>query len=125
MADRLNEVIGRLRAEADRDAFGTQLIEALEMADTEEDAYRVLARAMKVISTTCPPSCCWPIPVERTWSRRHSIRMPVPGMRRGVSFQLHGGATRHPVIFPDSEALNACSRLRGRACARSPQCVSR
>ena len=54
MADRLNEVIGRLRAEADRDAFGTQLIEALEMADTEEDAYRVLARAMKVISTDLP-----------------------------------------------------------------------
>src|SRR5882672_1187010 len=42
MADSLNEVIGRLRADAERDAFGNQLSEGLEMADTEEEAYETL-----------------------------------------------------------------------------------
>ena len=54
MADNLNEIIGRLRADADRDSFGTQLVEALEMADTGREAYETLARAMSIISPDLP-----------------------------------------------------------------------
>ena len=125
MADRLNEVIGRLRAEADRDAFGTQLVEALEMADTEEEVYRVLARAMRVISTDLPSEL-----LLADSSRAHLERATqhpeagAPGCDVGPPFSCMAVRRGNPVIFPDSEALNACSRLRGRPCgAISAVCV--
>jgi len=125
MADRLNEVIGRLRAEADRDAFGTQLVEALEMADTEEEVYRVLARAMRVISTDLPSEL-----LLADSSRAHLERATqhpeagAPGCDVESPFSCMAVRRGNPVIFPDSEALNACSRLRGRPCgAISAVCV--
>jgi diguanylate cyclase (GGDEF)-like protein len=125
MADRLKEVIGRLRAEADRDAFGTQLIEALEMADTEEEAYRVLARAMRVISNDLPTEL-----LLADSSRAHleqATQHPdagAPGCDVQSPFSCMAVRRGNPVIFPDSEALNACSRLRGRPCgAISAVCV--
>ncbi len=125
MADRLNEVIGRLRAEADRDAFGTQLVEALEMADTEEEVYRVLARAMRVISTDLPSEL-----LLADSSRAHLERATqhpqagAPGCDVDSPFSCMAVRRGNPVIFPDSEALNACSRLRGRPCgAISAVCV--
>jgi diguanylate cyclase (GGDEF)-like protein len=125
MADRLNEVIGRLRAEADRDAFGTQLVEALEMADSEEEVYRVLARAMKVISTDLPSEL-----LLSDSSRTHLERATqhpqagAPGCDVESPFSCMAVRRGNPVIFPDSEALNACSRLRGRPCgAISAVCV--
>jgi diguanylate cyclase (GGDEF)-like protein len=125
MADRLNEVIGRLRAEADRDAFGTQLVEALEMADTEEEVYRVLARAMRLISTDLPSEL-----LLADSSRAHLERATqhpeagAPGCDVESPFSCMAVRRGNPVIFPDSEALNACSRLRGRPCgAISAVCV--
>ncbi len=125
MADHLNEVIGRLRAEADRDAFGTQLVEALEMADTEEDAYGVLARAMNVISADLPTEL-----LLADSSRAHLERATAhpeagaPGCTVESPFSCMAVRRGVPVIFPDSEALNACSRLRGRPCgAISAVCV--
>jgi diguanylate cyclase (GGDEF)-like protein len=125
MADHLNEVIGRLRAEADRDAFGTQLVEALEMADTEEDAYAVVARAMRTVSADLPTEL-----LLADSSRAHLERATqhpeagAPGC--GVESPFSCMAVRRgvPVVFPDSEALNACSRLRGRPCGSiSAVCV--
>ena len=125
MADRLNEVIGRLRADADRDAFGTQLVEALEMADTEEEAYGVLARAMKAISTDLPTEL-----LLADSSRAHLERATqhpdagAPGCDVESPFSCMAVRRGNPVIFPDSEALNACARLRGRPCgAISAVCV--
>ena len=125
MADHLNEVIGRLRTEADRDAFGTQLVEALDMADTEEEAYRVLARAMKVISNDLPTEL-----LLADSSRAHLERATqhpdagAPGCDVQSPFSCMAVRRGNPVIFPDSEALNACSRLRGRPCgAVSAVCV--
>jgi diguanylate cyclase (GGDEF)-like protein len=125
MADHLNEVIGRLRAEADRDAFGTQLVEALEMADTEEDAYAVLARAMKMISADRPTEL-----LLADSSRAHLERATqhpdagAPGCDVESPFSCMAVRRGVPVTFPDSDALNACSRLRGRPCgAVSAVCV--
>ncbi|TLY98372.1 MAG: diguanylate cyclase [Gammaproteobacteria bacterium] len=125
MADRLNEVIGRLRADADRDAFGTQLVEALEMADSEEEAYRVLARAMKLISTDMPTEL-----LLADSSRAHLERATqhpdagAPGCDVESPFSCMAVRRGNPVVFADSEALNACSRLRGRPCgAISAVCV--
>ena len=125
MAEHLNEVIGRLRAEADRDAFGTQLVEGLEMADTEEDAYRVLARAMKVISTDLPSELLL-ADSSRTHLEQATQHPDAGGPGCDVESPFSCMAVRrgNPVIFADSEALNACSRLRGRPCgAVSAVCV--
>lgn len=115
MADRLNSMIGQLRAEADRDAFGTQLVEALEMADTEEEAYGVLSRAMQVISPDMPTEL-----LLADSSRAHLERATMhpsakaPGCTVESPFSCMAVRRGNPVIFPDSESLNACSRLRGR-----------
>src|SRR6185369_4597793 len=54
MAGSLRVSMERLRADATRDAFGTHLVEALEMADTEAQAHGVITRAMSFIATDRP-----------------------------------------------------------------------
>jgi diguanylate cyclase (GGDEF)-like protein len=104
-----------MEANAERDGFGSQLAEALEMADTEDEALIVVERAMSVIAASAPMEillsdsskahleraashptagapCC---PVESPFS--------CVAVRRG-----------NPVVFEHSEALNACPKLRER-----------
>jgi len=72
---------------------------------------------MKGSRPDLPPSCCWPIPVEAPGA---GTQHPDAGAR-DATWSLLSVAWRcdaQSVIFPDSEALNACSRLRGRACGR-------
>lgn len=125
MADNLREVIGKLRAEADRDAFGTQLVEALEMADTEEEAYGVLGRAMTLISPELPTEL-----LLADSSRAHLERATAhpqagaAGCTVDSPFSCMAVRRGSAVSFPDSDALNACSRLRDRPCGRvSAVCV--
>jgi diguanylate cyclase (GGDEF)-like protein len=116
MATDLQVLVRQMEATAEREGFGSQLSEALEMADTEADALRIIERAMTSISSTSPmeilladsskahleraasnpaiePPCC---PVESPFG--------CVAVRRG-----------NPVVFESSEALNACPKLRGRA----------
>jgi diguanylate cyclase (GGDEF)-like protein len=116
MATDLEVLVGRMEAAAERDGFRSRLSEALEMADTEPEALGMIERAMGSISSTSPmeilladsskahleraasnpnagPPCC---PVESPFG--------CVAVRRG-----------NPVVFEDSEALNACPKLRGRA----------
>ena len=125
MADNLREVIGKLRAEADRDAFGTQLVEALEMADTEEEAYGVLGRAMTLISPELPTEL-----LLADSSRAHLERATAhpqagaAGCTVDSPFSCMAVRRGSAVSFPDGDALNACSRLRDRPCGRvSAVCV--
>jgi diguanylate cyclase (GGDEF)-like protein len=125
MAGHLNEMIGRLRADANRDAFGSQLIEALEMADTEDQVYRVLSHSMTFIARDLPMEL-----LLADSSRAHlesAARHPLagaPGCDVESPFSCMAVRRGNPLIFPDSEALNACSRLRGRSCGpASAVCV--
>ena len=117
MADNLREVIGKLRAEADRDAFGTQLVEALEMADTEEEAYGVLGRAMTLISPDLPTEL-----LLADSSRAHLERATqhplagAAGCTVDSPFSCMAVRRGSAVTFPDSDGLNACTRLRDRSC---------
>jgi diguanylate cyclase (GGDEF)-like protein len=115
MASDLQMLVGRMEANAERDGFGSQLAEALEMADTEDEALAVVERAMSTIASTAPMEillsdsskahleraashptagapCC---PVESPFS--------CVAVRRG-----------NPVVFDHSDALNACPKLRER-----------
>jgi diguanylate cyclase (GGDEF)-like protein len=125
LADTMQGMLTRLRSEAGRSSFSNQLVEALEMADSEAEADRVIARAMGNISEVHPMellladssrahlerACVHP----KTGSPNCSVESPYSciAVRRG-----------HPQIFPDAEALNACPKLLGRmGGALSAACV--
>jgi diguanylate cyclase (GGDEF)-like protein len=125
LADTMQGMLSRLRSEASRSTFSNQLVEALEMADSEAEADRVIARAMSTISDVHPMellladssrahlerACVHP----KTGSPNCSVESPYSciAVRRG-----------HPQIFPDAEALNACPKLLGRmGGALSAACV--
>lgn len=115
LADTMQGMLTRLRSEASRSSFSNQLVEALEMADSEAEADRVIARAMGTISEVHPMellladssrahlerACVHP----KTGSPNCTVESPYSciAVRRG-----------HPQIFPDAEALNACPKLLGR-----------
>jgi diguanylate cyclase (GGDEF)-like protein len=115
LADTMQGMLTRLRSEASRSTFSNQLVEALEMADSEAEADRVIARAMGTISEVHPMellladssrahlerACVHP----KTGSPNCSVESPYSciAVRRG-----------HPQLFPDAEALNACPKLLGR-----------
>ena len=125
LADTMQGMLTRLRSEANRSSFSNQLVEALEMADSEAEADHVIARAMGNISDVHPMellladssrahlerACVHP----RTGSPNCSVDSPYSciAVRRG-----------YPQIFPDAEALNACPKLLGRmGGAMSAACV--
>lgn len=115
MADSLSGMIIKLRADADRDAFGTQLVEALEMADTEDEAHETIARAMGAIATDRPMEL-----LIADSSRAHLERATehplagAPGCGVESPFSCVAVRRGNPVTFADSDALNACARLRSR-----------
>ncbi|MDF3021345.1 MAG: hypothetical protein K0Q92_2648 [Steroidobacteraceae bacterium] len=125
LADTMQGMLTRLRSEASRSTFSNQLVEALEMADSENEADKVIARAMGTISEVHPMellladssrahlerACVHP----KTGSPNCSVESPYSciAVRRG-----------HPQIFSDAEALNACPKLLGRmGGALSAACV--
>ncbi|HLQ11819.1 MAG TPA: diguanylate cyclase [Steroidobacteraceae bacterium] len=117
MADSLNDVIGRLRADADRDAFGNQLGEGLEMADTEEEAYETLGRAMVTISPDLPTELLLADSSRAHLERATSHPLAGPaGCNVESPFSCMAVRRGTPVTFEDGEAVNSCTRLRGRPC---------
>lgn len=115
LADTMQGMLTRLRSEAGRSSFSNQLVEALEMSDSEAEADRVIARAMGAISDVHPMellladssrahlerACVHP----KTGASNCTVESPYSciAVRRG-----------HPQIFPDADALNACPKLLGR-----------
>ncbi|MFL6604684.1 MAG: diguanylate cyclase domain-containing protein [Steroidobacteraceae bacterium] len=125
MADDLQGLIDRLRAEADRDTFGAQLVEALEMSDSESEVHVVVGRAMAQVSADLPMEL-----LLSDSSRAHLERAAehpkagAPGCTVESPFSCIAVRRGNPVVFEDSEALNSCPRLRERACgAVSAVCV--
>jgi diguanylate cyclase (GGDEF)-like protein len=117
MAGSLRVSMERLRADATRDAFGTQLVEALEMADTEPEAHETIGRAMGFIATDRPMELLLADSSRAQLERaaKHAVA-GAPGCSVESPFSCPAVRRGNPVTFADSEALNACSRLRGRDC---------
>lgn len=125
MADRLHEMIERSRRDADEGQFGRQLVEALEMADSEPRAHAVVARAMGEISDTHAMELLLADSSNAQLERaaEHPEAGP-PGCRVEAAFSCSAVRRGHALQFTDSEALNACPSLRGRPeGARSAACV--
>lgn len=117
MADSLNDVIGRLRADAERETFSNQLGDALDATDSESAAYGIITRAMQGISPTLPMEL-----LVSDSSRSHLERAAqhptagTPGCDVESPYDCLAVRRGSTQTFPDSEALNACVHLRGRAC---------
>jgi diguanylate cyclase (GGDEF)-like protein len=115
LADTMQGMLTRLRSEAGRSTFSNQLVEALEMADSEAEADRVIARAMNAISDVHPMEL-----LLADSSRAHLERACVhpkngsPNCMVESPYSCIAVRRGYPQIFPDAEALNACPKLLGR-----------
>jgi diguanylate cyclase (GGDEF)-like protein len=115
MGGSLGEMIARLRADADRDAFSTQLGEALEMVDTEEAVYGTVTRAMQLVVADRPMELLLSDSSRAQLER--AAQHPLAGAPGcGVESPFDCVAVRRGsrVAFADSDALNACPHLRSR-----------
>ena len=115
-----------LTRQAQRDNFGSQLVEALEMADEEAAAYDVVRRAMVEIGEQTPMEL-----LLSDSSRAHLDQTAVHPLAGAPSCPVESPyscvAVRrgHPVVFETSEALNACPKLRDREQGRARPSASR
>jgi diguanylate cyclase (GGDEF)-like protein/PAS domain S-box-containing protein len=104
-----------LTLQAQRDNFGSQLIEALEMADEEHTTYDVVRRAMEEVSAETPMEL-----LVSDSSRAHLEQVAInpsagaPSCPVESPFSCVAVRRGNPVVFESSEALNACPKLRGR-----------
>jgi len=115
LADTMQGMLTRLRSEASRSSFSNQLVEALEMADSEAEADRVIARAMGNISEVHPMELLL-ADSSRAHLERACVHPKTGSPNCGVESPYSCIAVRrgHPQIFTDAEALNACPKLLGR-----------
>jgi diguanylate cyclase (GGDEF)-like protein len=115
LADTMQGMLTRLRSEAGRSSFSNQLVEALEMADSEAEADRVIARAMGTISDVHPMELLL-ADSSRAHLERACVHPKTGASNCSVDSPYSCIAVRrgHPQIFPDAEALNACPKLLGR-----------
>jgi diguanylate cyclase (GGDEF)-like protein/PAS domain S-box-containing protein len=104
-----------LTQQAQRDIFGTQLVEALEMADEETATFDVVERAMVEIS----PEAAMELLLSDS-SRAHLERAATsptggaPACPVQSPFSCVAVRRGNPVVFDTSESLNACPKLRDR-----------
>jgi diguanylate cyclase (GGDEF)-like protein len=115
LADTMQGMLTRLRSEASRSSFSNQLVEALEMADSEAEADRVIARAMNTISDVHPMELLL-ADSSRAHLERACVHPKTGASNCSVDSPYSCIAVRrgHPQLFPDAEALNACPKLLGR-----------
>ena len=115
LADTMQGMLTRLRSEASRSTFSNQLVEALEMSDSEAEADRVIARAMGAISEVHPMELLL-ADSSRAHLERACVHPKNGSPNCGVESPYSCIAVRrgHAQIFPDAEALNACPKLLGR-----------
>ncbi len=115
MAENINDMLDRLRAEAERDSFATQMVEAFEMADSEAEAFQVVTRVMKTITPDRPMEM-----LLADSSHAHLERAAIhprsgpAGCTVDSPFACIAVRRGTTTVFTDSAAVNACPRLRDR-----------
>jgi diguanylate cyclase (GGDEF)-like protein/PAS domain S-box-containing protein len=109
------ELEQELTRQAQRDSFGSQLVEALEMADEEGAAYDVVERAMVEVSRDSPMELLLSDSSRANLERAAtSPTSGAPACPVQSPFSCVAVRRGNPVVFESSEALNACPKLRGR-----------
>ena len=109
------ELEDELTRQAQRDNFGSQLVEALEMADEEDAAYDVVERAMVEVATGSPMELLLSDSSRANLERAAtSPTSGAPSCPVQSPFSCVAVRRGNPVVFESSEALNACPKLRDR-----------
>ncbi|MFZ2650181.1 MAG: diguanylate cyclase [Burkholderiaceae bacterium] len=115
MADKLQDMLGQALQDSERHSFNHKLSEALEMADSEADAYLVIQRAMAVVAPDRPMELLVADSSQAVLQRAtEHPSAGAPGCNVDSPFSCQAVRRGSSVSFPDSEAINACQRLRGR-----------
>lgn len=112
-AESMQDIVRRLAEQGRRDAFARELSEALEMADSEEVAYGVIARSMAAISDDHRMELLLADSSRAHLERR--VEHPNAGAAGcAVESPFACVAVRRGSVttFSDSQALNACPNLR-------------
>jgi diguanylate cyclase (GGDEF)-like protein len=127
MADKLQTLLDQALADSQRHSFSRELGEALEMADSEPAAYRVVQRAMQQVSTGHAMELLVADSSHAVLQRatEHALA-GAPGCTVDSPFSCQAVRSGRTVCFDDSEALSACPRMRGRVgapAALSAVCV--
>src|SRR5207244_926395 len=104
-----------LTRQAQRDNFGTQLVEALEMADEEDSTYEVIERAMSEIAAAAPMELLLSDSSRANLEQAAVNAAGAPGCPVQSPFSCVAVRRGNPVGFESSEALNACPKMRDRA----------
>jgi diguanylate cyclase (GGDEF)-like protein len=116
MADKLQALLDQALQESVRHGFGRDLNDALEMADSEPEAYRVIQRAMSTVSQDRPMELLVSDSSQAVLQRAtEHASAGAPGCGVESPFACQAVRRGNSVSFDDSEALNACPRLRDRA----------
>jgi diguanylate cyclase (GGDEF)-like protein len=115
MAGNLQQMIDQMRSDAERGAYGSELVEAMDMADSEPQAYEVVARAMTQISPQHPMELLIADSSDAHLERAAAHPSAgAPGCGVESPFGCIAVRRGHALNFPNGEALNACPKLRGR-----------
>ncbi|HEX6675070.1 MAG TPA: sensor domain-containing diguanylate cyclase [Actinomycetes bacterium] len=115
LGHRLAVVMGQLRAGARRQQFASQLAEALEIADTEADAYRIMEQAMEHVSPVMPTELLLADSSEAQLERvAASPAAGSPGCPVQSPWGCMAVRRASAITFESSQALNACPKLRDR-----------
>jgi diguanylate cyclase (GGDEF)-like protein len=117
MAKNMQTTLENMRVDADERTFSNQLLGAFEISDSEAAIFSVVSRAMAVVTADLPMEM-----LLADSSRAHLERAAehpdngAPGC--GVTSPNECMAVRRGrmLSFADSDALDACPKLRGRAC---------
>lgn len=116
MAHSLQQTLSQMRTDSDHDRFNKQLAEAFEIADAESDIADVASRAMQSISTTHPMELLLADSRQAALTRVAEHRgCGSPSCSVGQSANCVAVRRGGTVVYADSEQLNACPYLRGRA----------
>jgi diguanylate cyclase (GGDEF)-like protein len=124
-ADQLSASMDHLAAEAGRERLGSQLTEAFDMAESEAEAYGVVGRTLHLLDPQRPAELLL-ADNSRARLSRQAVSGPGEPPCCPVSSPYSCVAVRrgHATVFDDSDALNACPKLKGRPAGRlSAVCV--
>ena len=124
MADSVSERVQQLNAAAERDSQLRMVSDALDLAESESDVYRILDRALGILTPANPAEL---LVNEPTSSRLWRVSTnPVAGAANCPVETAEGcPAMRRAqaVVFDNPTAINACSKLLDHPDACSAACI--
>jgi diguanylate cyclase (GGDEF)-like protein len=105
-----------MESEAGRREFETRLVNALEMADTEADALEAVERALDHVVPDAPAELLLADNSHAHLVRvAHSTAEEPPGCTVDSPQECVAARRGQTMVFPDTDALDACPKLRNRA----------